>query len=518
MTLNLTVDEIIKKAELGRSAGLIARHESWSRVRLAEIARVENGAAFSSAHFNKVGDGLPLIRIRDVGGDTPTTYYSGDFEPDSIVHPGDLLIGMDGDFRAARWRNGIGLLNQRVCRVVVTNEGSYDPNFLAFVLQGYLDSIWLETSSVTVKHLSSRTVEDIPLPLPPRAEQRRIVAALEDHLSRLGVATQELVSGKARIVKLRRALEEKAIAGALLPKAASSGTTKVDLAEILDRRADLVGKQRRRPIEPAWQLSNLPNHWALASVDQITWNIEYGTSAKAGPKVDDSDVAVLRMGNIQGGEISTRSLKYLPASHPDIESLLLDEMDVLFNRTNSAELVGKSAAFRGELKAATFASYLIRCRLLDGVEPNWVALVINSSVGRLYVRSVMSQQVGQANVNGTKLAAMPIPLPPLDEQRQILALLAECLAMLKKMSDAAGIAERKAARLKESLLAEAFAGRLVPQDPHDEPASELLARIRAERAAAPPKQTTRSRRTKKKLAAPPTRVTGDDYQQEALPL
>lgn len=79
-------------------------------------------------------------------------------------------------------------------------------------------------------------------------------------------------------------------------------------------------------------------------------------------------------------------------------------------------------------------------------------------------------------------------------------------------------AAARAQQLARSLLAEAFAGRLVPQDPNDEPASELLARIRAERQAALPRQKARSPRTRKALPAPPTRVTGDDYQQETLPL
>ncbi|SCE66866.1 hypothetical protein GA0070216_101264 [Micromonospora matsumotoense] len=113
---------------------------------------------------------------------------------------------------------------------------------------------------------------------------------------------------------------------------------------------------------------------------------------------------------------------------------------------------------------------------------------------------------------------MPFPLPHPSEQIAIVQKVDELLAVQETVAKAVLHSQAKAKSLHRSLLAEAFAGRLVAQDPNDEPASELLARIKAERAATIPKQRTRSRRTPKELAAPPTRVTGDDYQQETLPL
>lgn len=125
---------------------------------------------------------------------------------------------------------------------------------------------------------------------------------------------------------------------------------------------------------------------------------------------------------------------------------MLEPGDLLFNRTNSPELVGKSAVFRRGTPSMLFASYLIRVQLGPECLPEWAAMVINGPIGRAYVASVRTQQVGQANVNGTKLAAMPIPLPPLDEQRRIVAEVEQRLSVIDAMAAASAAARPCVAR------------------------------------------------------------------------
>ncbi|WP_241909866.1 restriction endonuclease subunit S, partial [Vibrio sp. 10N.261.55.A7] len=160
------------------TSGLLNQHKSWERVTLRDVVDVVNGYAFSSSGFN-TGKGLPLIRIRDVvSGETNTT-FEGDFSDDYIVDNGDLLIGMDGDFNSAFWRSGKALLNQRVCKLTAIDH-FYSQKFLAYLLPGYLDAIHQNTSAVTVKHLSSKTIQSIPLPLPARKEQNRLVEKIDE--------------------------------------------------------------------------------------------------------------------------------------------------------------------------------------------------------------------------------------------------------------------------------------------------------------------------------------------------
>jgi type I restriction enzyme S subunit len=192
------------------------------------------------------------------------------------------------------------------------------------------------------------------------------------------------------------------------------------------------------------------------------------------------------MGNIHEGELRLGDLKYLAASHEEFPSLLLKPGDVLFNRTNSPELVGKTAVYRGQPSPASFASYLLRLRF-GHYEPSLFSHYLNSSFGRSWIGSVVSQQVGQANVNSTKLRALELPVPPLAEQRRIVAKLDDLLAKSRRAKAALAAIPPLLERFRQSVLAAAFRGDLTAEwrakHPDVEPAEALLRRIRAERRA-----------------------------------
>lgn len=422
------------------------------------------------------------------------TYYDGPITEGYWVEAGDLLVGMDGDSNVRRWGSGRGLLNQRVCKVTA-NSDAYDTRLLEYLLPGYLRLINEATSSVTVKHLSSRTLAELPLPLPPLAEQRRIVAKLDALTARLARARAEL----DRVPVLAEHLRQSSVVAAF--KGELSAAWRNENAEVaqacpvdLDAAYEAVAGQKRRKAAAAidWRPDvEVPSHWRWVSVDEVLGVVQYGSSAKTSDASDG--VPVLRMGNIQRGELDWGNLKYLPAGHAEFPDLFLEPGDVLFNRTNSFELVGKSAVFRGHEGPASYASYLIRLRC-SGILPGLLVFYLNSPFGRAWVGQVASQQVGQANVNGTKLKGLGIPLPPEDEQQEMARILTGAFARADRMEAEAARARALIDRLEAALLARAFRGELVPQDPADEPASALLARIRAMRAAAP--KARRGRKTK----------------------
>jgi hypothetical protein len=165
MAFTMTVAEIIATD----TSGLLSKHASWERAPLGQIASVLNGAPFDSALFSST-NGIPLARIRDVLVGSTSTYYSGSYEDIYWVQSGDLLVGMDGDFNCALWASECALLNQRVCKITPNTE-FIDKHFLVYALPGYLAAINANTPSVTVKHLSSKTIGEIELPLPPRADR-----------------------------------------------------------------------------------------------------------------------------------------------------------------------------------------------------------------------------------------------------------------------------------------------------------------------------------------------------------
>jgi type I restriction enzyme S subunit len=161
---------------------------------------------------------------------------------------------------------------------------------------------------------------------------------------------------------------------------------------------------------------------------------------------------------------------------------LLQRGDVLFNRTNSADLVGKTAVYEETDDRYSFASYLIRVRTVEPVSPWWLTWCIISPIGRSWLRLVLGHTAGQANVNGTKLACYTIALAPAREQVAIVEAVQEKLSQIDALEAEVDRGLARAARLRQSILKAAFEGKLVPQDPADEPALALLGRLKAMRA------------------------------------
>lgn len=146
--------------------------------KLSTICKIQNGYAFDSKLFTTDSKDMPLVRIRDIRAGKTETFYKGQYSQDYVLHNGDYIIGMDGEFNIIEWRGGEALLNQRVCRVNVVSD-SVIPKYILYYLPFPLKKIEDETPFVTVKHLSSRKLEDVLVPIPSLTDQQSIVAELD---------------------------------------------------------------------------------------------------------------------------------------------------------------------------------------------------------------------------------------------------------------------------------------------------------------------------------------------------
>ena len=196
--------------------------------------------------------------------------------------------------------------------------------------------------------------------------------------------------------------------------------------------------------------------WQTKKIGDICKSIEYGTSSKS---QKSGKVPVLRMGNIQDGKLDWSDLVYSD-NLDEIEKYSLRNGDVLFNRTNSAEHVGKTAIFRGEQKAIS-AGYLIRINVKKNIiNPEFLAIYLNSRKIREYGFSVMTSSVNQANISGSKLKEYPFLMPPLSEQRQIVSQLDSLSAETSSLESLYQQKLSNLEELKKSLLQQAFSGAL----------------------------------------------------------
>ncbi|HLP92215.1 MAG TPA: restriction endonuclease subunit S [Nostocaceae cyanobacterium] len=302
--------------------------------------------------------------------------------------------------------------------------------------------------ATAIPGLNRKDAYQIKINLPPLKEQKRIADKLDNLLMRVDTCRKRLNSIPLILKHFRQAVLT----------AATSG-------QLTEEWRDTQG-------------INKTTNWV--SLGDVASEFSYGSSAKSSAS---GSVPVLRMGNIQEGKLDWSNLVFT-SDIKEIEKYQLFTGDVLFNRTNSPELVGKTAVYKGE-RPAIFAGYLIRIRCSADLIPDYLSYCLNSPAGRDYCRRVKSDAISQSNINAKKLAAFEFELPSIEEQAEIIRRteilfdFADCLEARYKA------AYVQVERLVPALLDKAFRGELITQNPNDEPASVLLDKIRTQRAAKP---------------------------------
>ena len=278
-----------------------------------------------------------------------------------------------------------------------------------------------------------------------------------------------------------------AIQGKLVPQDPHDEPACVLLERIREEKKRLVKEGvlkkkdlEEKPISEEEKPFDIPDSWVWCRISQVIYPPKYGTSNKS---LATGSVPVLRMGNIQNGEIVFDKLVY-SNNEDDNAKYNLIKGDLLFNRTNSAELVGKTGIFRGN-RQAIFAGYLILLRPIC-INSDYLNYVLGSNYARSYCKDVKTIGVQQCNINAEKISIFVFPLPPLSEQRRIVEKLESLMPLIEsygKSQEALNALNTSLPeKFRQSILQEAIQGHLVPQDPNEEPASVLLERIRAEKA------------------------------------
>lgn len=293
-----------------------------------------------------------------------------------------------------------------------------------------------------IPHLNKELFFNMPFPLPPLTEQQRIVERIESLFAKLDEAKENLQNVLEGFETRKAAILHKAFTG------------------------ELTAKWRK-------QHGVSMDSWEEKCVSEICKNLKYGTSKKS--KLNGL-VAVIRMGNLQNGEIDWNNLAYTD-DEEDIKKYSLKKGDVLFNRTNSPELVGKTAIYRGEFPAI-YAGYLIKLDYNENIiNGEYFNYLMNSIRAKEYCQLVKTDGVSQSNINAKKIGAFQIPVPKLEEQTEIVRIIDGLFAKEQQAKELAENALAKIELIKKAILARAFRGELGTNNPADEPAVELLKRV-----------------------------------------
>ena len=342
----------------------------------------------------------------------------------------------------------------------------------------------------TKQGLGLEDIRSIDVPVPPKKEQERIVAKIEELFSDLDAGVAALKRARANLKRYRAAVLKAAVEGQLTEQWRAEHPATEPAPKLLDRilaarrkkweadqlaRFATAGKAppknwRERYVEPACldnsQLSALPDGWCWANVEQLTQRSEYGTSVKC--DYEAAGPPVLRIPNIAKGSIDLSDLKYSTERCEIQPQDALQMGDLLMCRTNgSISLIGKAALVSHTYRPLhTFASYLLRFRFGESDWlPRWILTYVSSHHGRRFIEGHAASSAGQHNISLSLIHSMPIPLPPLAEQREAVSLADKRLSAAMKAEAEIEVNLHRAARLRQGILKRAFEGRLVPQDP-----------------------------------------------------
>lgn len=339
---------------------------------LPEVCTIQYGFPFDSAKFSD-SDGMPLIRIRDVVRGYSETYTTEEYKSEYIVHENDLLIGMDGEFNIAKWGKTPALLNQRVCRLAP--KDSIDKDYLFYFMPIALKRIEEKTPFVTVKHLSAKELNKIEIPVLPLEEQRKIAETLSKVDKLIAFRDQQL----AKLDELVKA-----------------------------RFVEMFGTFPANPFR-----------WSTGKIQDVVSDVRYGSSR---PAVEGGKYPYLRMNNITySGELDLHDTKRIDIPDSELDKCTVRRGDVLFNRTNSKELVGKTCVYnRDELMV--LAGFVIRVRINERIRPEVLSAFLNMDFSKRMLIGMCKTAIGQANINAKELQNIDLYIPPIELQDQFVAL------------------------------------------------------------------------------------------------
>lgn len=453
----LTIEERLQQTLVPAEEQPYEVPENWVWVRLGEVVDILNGDRGKNypAKSTLSKEGIPFISATNLcdnivveddllcmSEEQYNKLSAGKLRRNDIVLCIRGSLGKHGKFTFEKGAIASSLVIVRSKdRDVLTDD--YVMQYLDVPL--FYDEIKKYDNGTAQPNLAAKNLELFLLPLPPLSEQQRIVERIEELFAKLDEAKERLQEAADSFAVRKAAILHKAFTGELT-------------------------KQWRR------ENSVSDESWEEKTIGEICSSLKYGTSKKSS---DDGEVVVLRMGNLQNGEIDWSNLSYT-SDEEDIKKYLLKSGDVLFNRTNSPELVGKTSIYRGEMPAI-YAGYLIKLDYEKNiVVGDYLNYYLNSSKAKEYYMQVKTDGVSQSNINAKKIGEFEIPLPTLSEQHEIVRLINDLLARERSAQQAAEQALASIDLMKKSILARAFRGELGTNKASEASALELLKQVLAE--------------------------------------
>lgn len=387
---------------------------SWPLVAIKEVAKVVTGKTPSTVDDQNFGGDIPFVTPAELGLDTyvtsaPRTLSAKGASAIKLVPENAVMVCCIGSLGKMAIAGTPVATNQQI-NSVIFDENRVDVKYGFYALQLLKPKMEAMAPSTTVAIVNKGNFEAMQIPLPPLVEQKRIAAILD----------------KADAIRRKR-------------------QQAIQLADDFLRAVflDMFG-------DPVTNSKGFP----IGTIRDLVATADYGSSAKASETY--GEYPILRMGNITyQGRIDLEGLKYINLEEKERSKYLVEKGDLLFNRTNSKELVGKTAVYDMDDPVA-IAGYLIRVRPNEMGNSHYISGYLNSAHGKATLRSICKSIVGMANINAQEMQNIPIMLPSIELQRKYQELVVVTKCKLQVFDTALKLTEQ----LFSSLSYKAFSGQL----------------------------------------------------------
>ena len=456
--------------------------KGWVSISIDEITSdVSYGVTATSDP--EVGD-LKLLRITDIQDNkvnwatVPYCKYDIKFENARLC---------DDDIVVARTGATVGksfLIKKAVENSVFASylirlrcNSAIQPKYLSRFLNtpSYWRQISEQKAGIGQPNVNGTKLKTLNVPLAPQAEQTRIVEKLDEVLAQVDTIKARLDGIPAILKRFRQSVLAAAVSGRLTEEWRRKNSSS-NVRSLIESCVAVDKKNAIKPFRKDEINNDIPQTWEWVRLARIA---EVISGIAKGSKTSSAVISrpYLRVANVQRGYLDLSEVKEISVPLAKAKSLELKRGDILFNEGGDIDKLGRGWIWEEQIPDCIHQNHVFRARVYSvGIEPKYISYYGNSS-GKDYFLREGTQSVNLANINKTTLSLLPIPLPPVEEQKEIVRLVDQFFAFADTIEAQVKKAQARVDNLTQSILAKAFRGELVAQDPADEPAEKLLERI-----------------------------------------
>lgn len=399
----------------------------WQSKNLTELAEFINGYSFKPSDWGK--EGLPIIRIEQLKNpESVSDFYSKNLPQHNIIDDGDLVFSWSASLFLKIWQHGKSALNQHLFKVESFSD--VDKLFLKYLIEFNLPELIKSAHGSTMQHITRKELNKFRVNLPESKIEQEKIAAVLSSVDRAVEQTEALIAKQKRIKQ------------GLLHDLLTGG-----IDENGNLRTEATHEFKDSP------LGRIPKEWSFCQLVDVVPTVQYGISSSLN---DETGIPILRMNNLKNGEADITDLRY--SESPEAKRILLKPKDVLFNRTNSLEHVGRTGIWQSEIAEASFASYLVRLNPdLNKIFPEYLNFWLNQESVQSMIKVGATVGVHQVNINPTNLRQVFISLPSkLEEQENIIEIIEK-----NKRNDKIELAKlKKLQAIKKGLMQDLLTGKV----------------------------------------------------------